>query len=149
MAFRTNFSFFRTFFRQNLVLAGLFYDFQDKFYLLQNLPQAVIWPERPPGLLSGQILPCLQPFTNKNLASCSLKKYSWPNLDLVNINISCKAAQDALRQANGLPTASFRFRLAADTLAVQLCTSSLPRRTRDFHPLERAHGAHTKKKAAA
>ncbi|MGI6107847.1 MAG: helix-turn-helix domain-containing protein, partial [Lachnospiraceae bacterium] len=47
-----------------------------------------------------------------------------------------------------LPTASFRFRLTADTLAVQLCTSSLPRRTRDFHPLERAHGAHTKKTAA-
>ncbi len=32
-----------------------------------------------------------------------------------------------------------------DTLAVQLCTSSLPTRTRDLHPLERAHGARTKK----
>ena len=32
-----------------------------------------------------------------------------------------------------------------DTLAVQLYTSSLPRRVRDFHPLERAHGAQTKK----
>ena len=47
------------------------------------------------------------------------------------------------RQAKGLPTASFRFHLAMDTLAVQLCTSSLPTRTRDLHPLERAHGAHT------
>ena len=28
--------------------------------------------------------------------------------------------------------------------AVQLYTSSLPRRVRDFHPLERAHGAQTK-----
>ena len=50
-----------------------------------------------------------------------------------------------VRQAKGLPTASFRFHLTMDTLAVQLCTSSLPTRTRDFHPLERAHGAHTLK----
>ena len=49
-----------------------------------------------------------------------------------------------VRQAKGLPTASFRFHLTMDTLAVQLCTSSLPTRTRDFHPLERAHGARTK-----
>ena len=35
-----------------------------------------------------------------------------------------------------------------DTLAVQLCTSSLPTRTRDFHPLERAHGAQTTKRGA-
>ena len=33
-----------------------------------------------------------------------------------------------------------------DTLAVRLYTSSLPRRVRDFHPLERAHGAQTKLK---
>ena len=50
-----------------------------------------------------------------------------------------------VRQAKGLPTASFRFHLTMDTLAVQLCTSSLPTRTRDFHPLGRAHGAQTKK----
>ena len=48
-----------------------------------------------------------------------------------------------IRRTKGLPTASFRFHLAMDTLAVQLCTSSLPTRTRDFHPLERAHGAQT------
>ena len=41
-------------------------------------------------------------------------------------------------------TASFRFHLTIDTLAVRLYTSSLPRRVRDFHPLERAHGAQTK-----
>jgi hypothetical protein len=51
-----------------------------------------------------------------------------------------------VRQAKGLLTASFRFHLTMDTLAVQLCTSSLPTRTRDFHPLERAHGAQTKKR---
>ena len=50
-----------------------------------------------------------------------------------------------VRQTKGLPTASFRFHLTMDTLAVQLCTSSLPTRTRDFHPLERAHGAQTEK----
>jgi hypothetical protein len=54
-----------------------------------------------------------------------------------------------VRQAKGLPTASFRFHLAMDTLAVQLCTSSLPTRTRDFHPLERAHGARTQKTACS
>ena len=29
--------------------------------------------------------------------------------------------------------------------SLQICTSSLPARTRDFHPLERTHGAQTKK----
>ena len=51
-----------------------------------------------------------------------------------------------VRQAKGLLTASFRFHLTMDTLAVQLCTSSLLTRTRDFHPLERAHGAQTQKR---
>ena len=51
-----------------------------------------------------------------------------------------------VRQAKGLPTASFRYHLTMDTLAVQLCTSSLPTRTRDFHLLERAHGAQTGKR---
>ena len=32
-----------------------------------------------------------------------------------------------------------------DTLAVQLCASSLPTRTWDFHPLEPAHDGRTKK----
>ena len=50
-----------------------------------------------------------------------------------------------VRRTKSLPTASFRFHLTMDTLAVQLYTSSLPRRVRDFHPLERAHGAQTKK----
>ena len=53
----------------------------------------------------------------------------------------------SVRRTKGLPTASFRFHLTMDTLAVQLYTSSLPRRIRDFHPLERAHGAQTKKEA--
>ena len=66
------------------------------------------------------------------------------------IHLICVTNSPALlvvpvRQAKGLPTASFRFHLTMDTLAVQLCTSSLPTRTRDFHPLERAHGAQTKK----
>ena len=49
-----------------------------------------------------------------------------------------------VRQVRGLLTASFRFRLTADTLAVQLCASSLPTRTQDFHPLETAHAGQTK-----
>jgi len=51
----------------------------------------------------------------------------------------------SVRRTKSLPTASFRFHLTMDTLAVQLYTSSLPRRVRDFHPLERAHGAQTQK----
>ena len=51
----------------------------------------------------------------------------------------------SVRQVRGLPTASSRFHLTMDTLAVQLCASSLPTRTRDFHPLEPAHGGRTKK----
>ena len=54
----------------------------------------------------------------------------------------------SIRRTKGLPTASFRFHLTMDTLAVQLYTSSLPRRVRDFHPLERAHGAQTHKSQA-
>ena len=52
----------------------------------------------------------------------------------------------SVRRTESLPTASFRFHLTTDTLAVQLYTSSLPRRVWDFHPLERAHGAQTKKR---
>ena len=51
----------------------------------------------------------------------------------------------SVRQVRGLPTASSRFHLTMDTLAVQLCASSLPTRTRDFHPLEPAHGGRTRK----
>ncbi len=49
-----------------------------------------------------------------------------------------------VRQVRGLLTASFRFRLTADTLAVRLCASLLPTRTWDFHPLENAHAGQTK-----
>ena len=49
-----------------------------------------------------------------------------------------------VRQARGLLIASFRFRLTADTLAVQLCASLLPTYTRDLHPLENSHAGQTK-----
>ena len=51
----------------------------------------------------------------------------------------------SVRRTKSSLTASFRFYLTIDTLAVQLYTSLSPRRVRDFHPLERAHGAQTKK----
>ena len=41
-----------------------------------------------------------------------------------------------VRRTKGLLTASFRFHLTVDTLAVQLCVSSLPRHTQDFHSLD-------------
>ena len=53
----------------------------------------------------------------------------------------------SVRRTKSLLTASFRFYLTIDTLAVQLYTSLSPRRVRDFHPLERAHGAQTKNSA--
>ena len=53
----------------------------------------------------------------------------------------------SVRRTKSLLTASFRFYLTIDTLAVQLYTSLSPRRVRDFHPLERAHGAQTKRAA--
>ena len=49
----------------------------------------------------------------------------------------------SVRRTKSSLTASFRFYLTIDTLAVQLYTSLSPRRVRDFHPLERAHGAQT------
>ena len=62
-------------------------------------------------------------------------------------NESC-LSKISVRQAKGLPTASFRFRLTMDILAVQLCASSLPARTRDLHLLEPAHDWRTKKAPA-
>ena len=50
----------------------------------------------------------------------------------------------SVRRTKSLLTASFRFHFTMDTLAVQLCASSLPRCTWDFHPLESAHGGQTK-----
>ena len=44
----------------------------------------------------------------------------------------------SVRQVSGLPPASFRSRLAADTLALGYVLGATPC-TRDFHPLERAH----------
>ena len=49
----------------------------------------------------------------------------------------------SVRQVSGLPPASFRSRLAADTLALGYVLGATPC-TRDFHPLERAHAERTK-----
>ena len=53
----------------------------------------------------------------------------------------------SVRQVSGLPPASFRSRLAADTLALGYVLGATPC-TRDFHPLERAHAERTKKAGA-
>ena len=50
----------------------------------------------------------------------------------------------SVRQVSGLPPASFRSRLAADTLALGYVLGATPC-TRDFHPLERAHAERTNK----
>ena len=53
----------------------------------------------------------------------------------------------SVRQVSGLPPASFRSRLAADTLALGYVLGATPC-TRDFHPLERAHAERTTKELA-
>ena len=52
----------------------------------------------------------------------------------------------SVRQVSGLPPASFRSRLAADTLALGYVLGATPC-TRNFHPLERAHAERTDKRA--
>ena len=96
-------------------------------------------PVRPPrlrcGLFPSIYLPHLLVLPATFGLRCFLPSYPYfPALYVVSV-----------RQVRGLPTASFRFHLTMDTLAVQLCASSLPTRTRDFHPLEPAHGGRTKK----
>ena len=54
----------------------------------------------------------------------------------------------SVRQVCGLPPASFRSRLTADTLALGHVLGATPF-TRDFHPLERAHAERTKKRTRA
>ena len=51
----------------------------------------------------------------------------------------------SVRRLGTLPTASFRFRLAADTLAVRL-TLPTTKRVVDFHHQAIAHDGHTTKK---
>ena len=48
----------------------------------------------------------------------------------------------SVRRISGLPPASFRFRLATDTLALGYALGATPC-VWDFHPLERAHAEHT------
>ena len=96
-------------------------------------------PVRPPrlrcGLFPSIYLPHLLVLPATFGLRCFLPSYPYfPALYVVSV-----------RQVRGLPTASFRFHLTVNTLAVQLCASSLPTRTRDFHPLEPAHGGRTKK----
>ena len=99
-------------------------------------------PVRPPrlrcGLFPSIYLPHLLVLPATFGLRCFLPSYPYfPALYVVSV-----------RQVRGLPTASSRFYLTMDTLAVQLCASSLPTRTRDFHPLEPAHGGRTGKRTA-
>ena len=99
-------------------------------------------PVRPPrlrcGLFPSIYLPHLLVLPATFGLRCFLPSYPYfPALYVVSV-----------RQVRGLPTASFRFHLTVNTLAVQLCASSLPTRTRDFHPLEPAHGGRTKNRSS-
>ena len=94
-------------------------------------------PVRPPRLRCGLFPSMYLPHLLVLPATFGLQRFQppypyFPALYVVSV-----------RQVRGLPTASSRFHLTMDTLAVQLCASSLPTRTRDFHPLEPAHGGRT------
>ena len=96
-------------------------------------------PVRPPHLRCGLFPSMYLPHLLVLPATFGLQRFQppypyFPALYVVSV-----------RQVRGLPTASSRFHLTMDTLAVQLCASSLPTRTRDFHPLEPAHGGRTEK----
>ena len=96
-------------------------------------------PVRPPRLRCGLFPSMYLPHLLVLPATFGLQRFQppypyFPALYVVSV-----------RQVRGLPTASSRFHLTMDTLAVQLCASSLPTRTRDFHPLEPAHGGRTEK----
>ena len=98
-------------------------------------------PVRPPHLRCGLFPSMYLPHLLVLPATFGLQRFQppypyFPALYVVSV-----------RQVRGLPTASSRFHLTMDTLAVQLCASSLPTRTRDFHPLEPAHGRRTEKTA--
>lgn len=67
-------------------------------------------------------------------------------LDSLYCRLAVASYVISVRRIKSSLTASFRFYLTIDTLAVQLYTSLSPRRVRDFHPLERAHGAQTTKR---
>ena len=54
----------------------------------------------------------------------------------------------SVRQISGLPRASFRSRLATDTLASGYALGATSC-ARDFHPLEHAHAGRTEKGASA
>ena len=100
-------------------------------------------PVRPPRLRCGLFPSMYLPHLLVLPATFGLQRFQppypyFPALYVVSV-----------RQVRGLPTASSRFHLTMDTLAVQLCASSLPTRTRDFHPLEPAHGGRTKNRFAA
>ena len=68
---------------------------------------------------------------------------------ILNCRLTHLRMPDAVpvRKVSGLPPASFRFRLATDTLAIGYALGATPC-ARDFHPLEHAHAGRTIKKKA-
>ena len=96
--------------------------------------------------------------------SSSGKNAFFPTMYLLHLHLGFRVASDfilfcrlthlrmpyavSVRQVSGLPPASFRSRLAADTLALGYVLGATPC-TRDFHPLERAHAERTVRKLRA
>ena len=95
--------------------------------------------------------------------SSSGKNAFFPTMYLLHLHLGFRVASDfilfcrlthlrmpyavSVRQVSGLPPASFRSRLAEDTLALGYVLGATPC-TRDFHPLERAHAERTNRNAA-
>ena len=103
---------------------------------------------RPPRVLTHSF-PLYLPHLPKAIPCSYWALFCYANLPSLTALYAISVRQARVlpigRPFNSQNPAFFRFHLTMDTLAVLLYTSSLPRRVRDFHPLERAHGAQTKK----
>ena len=64
-------------------------------------------------------------------------------VNLMTVHVSKSVTVHEVSNTRDLPTTSFRFHLTVNTLAVQLYISHYLGMFGTFHPLERAHGAHT------
>jgi hypothetical protein len=109
--------------------------------------QRLLWPRltsddpsprlsTPVALGSSPDLPgyCALTFTLMPVGSTSPRSVQEPGFASIGpLTPLCRLYPLPVRQASALPPASSRFRLATDTLAVQL-TLPLAGRVRDFHP---------------
>ena len=116
-------------------------------------PAAVAMPTTASTLHAGP--PCnVSSISFRDLSACSLTSAKWASgsmrlyFDLIAYWLDASVSSDfeSSGRFSELHT-HIEFHLTMTALIVRLRTSSLPMRTRDFHPFEHAHGAHNKETA--